>query len=272
MSADHASRQTPVRTAGQRPARDWASADFAQLRQRIHALVNDLMRGVLDAFVMASPAEIGELMRSTGPTREWDGTSFRFDHAAKATNGAVPAPAADRLEREDRPPASSGRGPRLGAEERTKPLKRNAAKRTVVHDSLRGSGQSLDRLEEAGRDARSSFGSHDPFDITSPSELLASAGSRTSPGEILDRIALSFDRAVGGGEGAPAASASEPSKPDDPRSAPPATPPQRTPVDSPVVAIDTGAASERRPRVMLREGERLLSATGSGVVIRRARR
>src|SRR5271165_3126538 len=93
MSADHAARKTTVRRTGEEPAEDWASADFAQLRPRIHALVHDLMRGVLAAFVTASPAEIGELIQRGGQNREGAAAAWRLDRAARAVrSGSAAAP------------------------------------------------------------------------------------------------------------------------------------------------------------------------------------
>jgi hypothetical protein len=104
---------------------------------------------------------------------------------------------------------------------------------------------------------RPSLVPHSPFDITSPGDLLASVVMRAS--------SLADERAH-----AQAATAAD---------AAPAQPSERAsssllnhgPTASPSPA-DIEAASERRPRVVLREGESLLSATGSGVVIRRERR
>jgi hypothetical protein len=264
MSADHAVRKTTVRKAGEQPAKDSAGADFAQLRPRIHALVHDLMRGVLAAFVAASPAELAELIRAAGQSRGSQGASFRFDRAAKAVNGATQA--ALRSIFEDVSPEAQ-----LADEGRPSPTKRNAAKRAAIRETLHGGLKTFERSEDDDRDAKPPLGSHDPFDITSPGELLASSGSRTSPVEAPGRTFSSPDGE--GGEGAPSAPLVEPSRPNEgPLSNLLETPPTRAAEDAPVVAIAPEAASERRPRVVLREGERLLSATGSGVVIRRARR
>jgi hypothetical protein len=94
---------------------------------------------------------------------------------------------------------------------------------------------------------------HSPFDITSPGDLLASVQVLGRRGPLDDNSAQQ-----------PAARV--PSAAADYLTATPATPP------APPSTSDIEAASERRPRVVLREGERLLSATGSGVVIRRERR
>jgi hypothetical protein len=264
MSADHAARKTTVRRAGEQPAKDRAVADFAQLRPRIHALVHDLMRGVLAAFVAASPAEIAELIRAAGQSRGSRGTSWRFDRAAKAVNGATQA--APRSIFEHVSPEDQ-----LAAEGRPSSVKRNAAKRAAIRETLHGGVHAFGRSENDGRDAMPPLGSHDPFDITSPGELLASSGSRTAPVEAPSQTLSSPDGEVG--EGAPSAPIVEQSQPKEGTlSNWLEAPPKRAAMDAPVVAIAPEAASERRPRVVLREGERLLSATGSGVVIRRARR
>jgi hypothetical protein len=88
---------------------------------------------------------------------------------------------------------------------------------------------------------------NDPFDITSPSELLASTDEPPRQGTLARP---------------PPAEASHTDLPH--------------PAESVTSLLDTSSdkevSSERRPRVVLREGERLLSATGSGVVFRRERR
>ena len=99
----------------------------------------------------------------------------------------------------------------------------------------------------------------DPFDITSPGQLLA------SPDAILPRTLETpfLDLPV--------------QAPIQPPSSAPVGPPtaekEAEPESSTALRdVDADAASERRPKVVLRAGERLLSATGSGVVIRRERR
>jgi hypothetical protein len=274
MSADHDARQTTVLGAGERPAKDWASADFAQLRRRIHGLVDDLMRGVLGAFVNASPAEIGELIKSVGQIRGPERADWRFGQGANAANGAAPSLDASRSRLEGELGASVARSPLMGAAERTSPPKRNAAQRLAMRNSAHREIGSFDRLEERPEDKRRetrSTAAHNPFDITSPGELLASVGTRTPPGESSEGTASKFDYASRGIEGAPEAAAVEASKPAE-LPAILTEPTKRRPVDSPASSSDQEAPSERRPRVVLREGERLLSATGSGVVIRRARR
>jgi hypothetical protein len=95
----------------------------------------------------------------------------------------------------------------------------------------------------------------DPFDITSPGQLLA------SPDAILPRTLETpiLDPPIQAASPAPVA--------------PPAAEREAEPESSTALRdADADAASERRPKVVLRAGERLLSATGSGVVIRRERR
>lgn len=91
---------------------------------------------------------------------------------------------------------------------------------------------------------------HDPFAITSPGELLApreEIAPRPSEPPPSERTAPT--RAVALLETRPATDSS-----------------------TTLRDVDADAASERRPKVVLRAGEHLLSATGSGVVIRRERR
>jgi hypothetical protein len=271
MSADHAARQTTARRSGERPEKDWAGAEFARLGQRIHDLVDDLMRGILDAFVAASPVEISELIRARGATYDWDGTSWRFERVAEEGSMRAPHAALARPIENSRL-APSARSEQAGAEERRPPSKPNITRRAAVRNSVRGGTESFEPIEAKAGDARSPLGSHDPFDITSPGELLASAGSRTTTGETFDLTSPKVGHSAARFEDSLVASATEPSKPDDAPSTLAATTSKQAHTDGPVVAIDPSAASERRPRVVLREGERLLSATGSGVVIRRARR
>jgi hypothetical protein len=93
-----------------------------------------------------------------------------------------------------------------------------------------------------------------PFDITSPGDLLATV-------QAMGRRALAVEENAAP---PPAAAAAPPSAPE--------LPPTLAAPPAPPSTSDIEAASERRPRVVLREGERLVSATGSGVVIRRDRR
>ncbi|MDP9149048.1 MAG: hypothetical protein M3O36_03780 [Myxococcota bacterium] len=93
---------------------------------------------------------------------------------------------------------------------------------------------------------------HDPFDITMPSELLAST-EETKQGRS---------------DGGTTAGATGQAYVAEPRLLPRLL---STPA-SPAAGDDAEAESERRPKVVLREGERLLKGTGSGVVIRRERR
>jgi len=106
--------------------------------------------------------------------------------------------------------------------------------------------------KEEGTERRAALPA-DPFDITSPGELLA------SPDEI-------------------SPSARETSLPEvheqPPTPQAPAPTEARPAADSATALrdVESDAASERRPKVVLRAGESILSATGSGVVIRRERR
>ncbi|MGA7121984.1 MAG: hypothetical protein WBY94_17885 [Polyangiaceae bacterium] len=264
MSADHAARKTTVRKTGEEPADDWAGADFAQLGPRIHALVHDLMRGVLAAFVAASPAEIGELIQRGTQNREAAAATWRLDRAARAVRGGSPA-APSPLEGI----APAARDEELGSDDG---LKRSAGKRGRIPEAASGRARrTTARTEDASPEARPPLGSHDPFDITSPSELLASSDNPAPSVEAQSRSSASGDRA--GAEGGETAPANESGKPKEPSPSSLLEPPApRGAAATSVVAIDPDTSSERRPRVVLREGERLLSATGSGVVIRRARR
>jgi hypothetical protein len=128
-------------------------------------------------------------------------------------------------------------------------LKRAAAKARVYgRNTLRHVEPAHSRSEDFDRKAPA--GPADPFDITSPSELLA------SPDEILPQAPEAPSRDLSAQPPTPIPIESRPAR------------------DSSTALrdADADAASERRPKVVLREGERLLSATGSGIVIRRERR
>ena len=184
MSDDHAARKTTVRRTGEEPAKDWPGADFAQLRPRIHALVHDLMRGVLAAFVAASPAEIGELMQTAGQNREGAAAPWRLNRAPRAVRGgSTAAPSTlDGLS-----PAPAARDAELESHER---LKRNAGKRAGIRRAASfGATRTMARGDHASPEARPPLGSHDPFDITSPSELLASSDGPTPSVEAPSRSA-----------------------------------------------------------------------------------
>jgi hypothetical protein len=127
--------------------------------------------------------------------------------------------------------------------------KRNAVARSGARSAPRAAMSS--RSERLERNPPS-MSPQSPFDITSPGDLLATVqalGRRLPFGEESSAQAAP----------APASTPELPSM----LMAPPPAPPSTS---------DIEAASERRPRVVLREGERLLSSTGSGVVIRRDRR
>jgi hypothetical protein len=264
MSADHAARKTTVRKTGEEPADDWTGADFAQLGPRIHTLVHDLMRGVLAAIVTASPAEIGELIQRGTQNRQGAAATWRLDRAARAVRGASPAVPSTF---EGMSPALAARDDELGSDDGPK---RSAGKRGRIPVAAAGRARrTTARSEDASPEARAPLGSHDPFDITSPGELLASSDNPAPSFEAPSRSSLSVDRTEGG-ETAPATESAKPKEASPSSLLEPAAP--RGAGATSVVAIDPDTSSERRPRVVLREGERLLSATGSGVVIRRARR
>jgi len=237
MSADPSASQTSIRELR---ARRSARARDLELRKRIGELVSELMRDILGLVVSGSAAEIGELLESAAHPRSQSGEGRETFRAA-----------------------SRGR-------------RRSTNALAFAQD--RG---------EAGR--RPSMAPNSPFDITSPGELLASP-------DILSRVeqALPATRHEGTdaptpavAEAEPAAAAApnltpapaEPQPPDPPPPgrAPsllePPAPTRRRAAAAPAAAADAEAEaeSERRPRIVLREGEQLVSATGSGVVIRRAR-
>ena len=148
-------------------------------------------------------------------------------------------------------------GETLGAIENGRPIavvvearpKRNVVARNGARSAPRAG--TLSRSERLARNPPS-ISPQSPFDITSPSDLLATVQA------LGRRLPLAEESAATAAYLAPAPTPQLP-----PTLADPPAPPSTT---------DIEAASERRPRVVLREGERLLSATGSGVVIRRDRR
>jgi hypothetical protein len=208
MSADQFTRQAGARKTGEGPA-DRAAVGETQLGRRIRELKVNLVRGVMHAISMASPDELGDIVPRAAFERA-DSVAAQLPNEARKRRADA---------HEHRPsPAGKTRGMWIT-------LADNAANE---------------------REASSPPLPNDPFDITSPMELLAST--------------------------------------DDPSPRPAAVhePPARMPsiLEHPrpaesvtsLVDGDKEAASERRPTVVLREGEHLLSATGSGVVIRRERR
>lgn len=260
MSSDSSVRQTTVPKPGERPAGSRVDTDLAKLGLHIRALVDDLMRDVLDAVAKASTAEIGELIGSLDRGRPKNGAPWAdapeaiFDTAA--INGTSAPHSAARSKREGVAESPVGRDRGLGTPVR------------VASPRPAGAGWMADRKserrEDKGRRPKAPL-AHGPFDITSPGELLASTSVLSYPQA----------RAVE----TPKAEPSQPTMLVQPVAAPAPSapgPPQPTTVSAEnVVALsppDSEAASERRPKVVLREGERLLSATGSGVVIRRERR
>ena len=235
MSSDLSARQTRTPRVGEGPGTDWSRPAVAQLRRQIQSLADDLMRSILGAITESSAVEIGELIRT----------------GALASAPLVP------------------NQPRRAAA-RFATMQTNAAERTAASDAPnRRQGQLRERVKESGRETRSSLASHDPFDITSPSELLASTHStpRTVAafGPLLDGTPPGVN-ASSGVDAAPRA-ADGPLLLDPQRN-----PPAAGESAAALPAGDREAESERRPKIVLREGERLLSSTGSGVVIRRERR
>ena len=227
MSSDRPGRQTTVLETDVGLAQE---ADFAKLQRRVRTLVRELMREVLAAVAMASPAEIGELMRDR-PERK----SVALDHVP----AVIPLVSAI-------PSSSNGsRAPSMRAQP--------AARRTPRLRSRRDLGDTAP-AHDARKDAVSLVLQQDPFAITSPGELLASGVSEP-------QVDTSERRA----HPQPIALASE-------KPAPQAVAPSLLEPPAPPPPSDKVVESERRPRIVLREGERLLSATGSGVVIRRERR
>jgi hypothetical protein len=255
MSANQSARHTTVRGSDERADEDHSDAGETRLRRRIRELVKDLVDDVLGAMATASAREIGELIMSIGPSQEADGLSSRPSR--------VPWRADGQRSGADTPNARVNRPARGQPRDRTE--LRNVA------------GQAG---PEHAQDAMLPPLHSDPFDITSPGELLASTGDPSSPPRT-QRLASPTAPVAGPPDGAPGSS--DPvaaAVADMPRTAPrrdlsAATPlVQPSPADSSTALVDGDreASSERRPTVVLRAGERLLSATGSGVVIRRERR
>jgi hypothetical protein len=288
MSSNHSARQTTVPKAGERLANNWVGTDFAQLRQRIRDLVDDLMRDVLDAVSMASAVEIGGLIGILDSRRDRDGTPSNLDRA-RARAAGVPSRPDRAVARAAHEPSRLDRVTVRAAEMTSTPGERASSPKRD------GGGRAGDPYA-ARRRGRSRLLPHSPFDITSPSELLASTGivpvppAATAPpsGQASGRSAASFDRATPRGgdllDGrsprldptaarAADATSAPPGRGRDPNDASSSgQEPAATDSSITLSASDAEAASERRPKVVLREGERLLSATGSGVVIRRERR
>jgi hypothetical protein len=242
MSSDFSARHTTIPQVGQRLGTDWSRPAIVQLRRQIHRLAEDLMRDILGAITESSAAEIGELIR---------------------TGALVSAPLVPNRPRRTAPHSA--------------PMQTNAAERTAPSDaSNRRQGTLRERVNESGREARSQVASHDPFDITSPSELLASTHETrrtvSAFGPLFDgtppRIDSAGTKATDASSGLDAA----PKAADAPSLDPNGSLPAAGESVGALPAGDREAESERRPKIVLREGERLLSSTGSGVVIRRERR
>jgi len=262
----------------------------AELRRRVHELVDELMRRVIGAMLAGSPAELAQLM---GALQQRSGGA-----AAQRATAARSEPAESRG-------AGRAHGARVGSPAAA--AERRPAKRGHAHAPGRTAARDgRDHLRPAAAEARPSVLPHSPFDITSPGELLASteaprsaltlASARELPSLLetpsvrqaaADRDAhapaASSGRAdaaqtdEGPGPAAPS-SATREARLDAARTleAPPARARRaaRAAAAAPAAAAEAEAEaeSERRPKIVLREGEQLLSATGSGVVIRRARR
>jgi hypothetical protein len=256
MSANQLARHITVRGIDEGVDEDHSDAGETELRGRIRELVTDLVHEVLGAMAAASAREIGELIVSAGPSREPDSSSSRAHRApgrADAQRSGAEAP--------------SARGSR--------PARGRPSYRTEQRHVAGPAGS------EHAHDTKSPPSHSDPFDITSPGELLASTGEtssrpRTQPLPSSDAVAGGPPNGAAVSSDAAAAAVADltlaaPAR----RDLSAATPfVQPSPADSSTALVDSDreAASERRPTVVLRAGERLLSATGSGVVIRRERR
>ncbi len=217
-----------------------------KLRRRVGELVEELTSGLLEAITKASAAEIATLLETPGvlPTP--------FDPRKYAT----------------------------GARERSTLPRPAGAERSTLTE-LRGSRNGF-RSDgpDTNRDSGPAHGQSDAFDITSPGELLASTQETQTKAPstgVLAEGTRSHASPSGRGVAEGLLGLEEVAEP---RVARPAASQSVSAHDSPAapessVALpgkDQQADSERRPRIVLREGERLLSATGSGVVIRRERR
>ena len=204
-----------------------ADGKDAKLRRQIRVLADDLMREMLRAVCAASASEIAQAISALEDTRA--------ERAALQRSSA---------------------GARLNG----RPHKTDFALALAADAALgRRAGQAHRERATDSRDADvSPPQSHapNPFDITMPSELLASTDD-AKPARSDDARA--------------AAAASTPSTEGEPR-VPPRVLSASDGSSRTAAADEAEAASERRPKVMLREGERLLKGTGSGVVIRRERR
>lgn len=150
-------------------------------------------------------------------------------------------------------------GETIGAIEHGAPIAVVANGRPKRNGVVRNGARSTPRVTASSRQESAernnpSMSPQSPFDITSPGDLLATV-------QALGRRVPSVEE-----NAAPMA------PPPAPQSAPELPPAVAAAPPAPPSTSDIEAASERRPRVVLREGEHLLSATGSGVVIRRDRR
>jgi hypothetical protein len=236
MIDDQSARQTTVGETDDELGEDRDAGD-GNLQQAIRALAADLVHDILAAVASASAAELGELIRFAQQNRARDSAHSNLDRAAPRPADPRPGASFDHAA----PEVSSGQRERAW-----KP-------RAIPRGGERSGPQRAAR--EAEVDLMAHAGPSDPFDITSPHELLASTDEPSVQ--------------------PPQASADSPDRSQDlPRSTalPSLLQQPATESSTALVEGDSDAASERRPKVVLRAGERLLSATGSGVVIGRERR
>ncbi len=203
-----------------------ADGKDAKLRRQIRVLADDLLREMLRAVCSASASEIAEAISALEGTRA-ERAALRRSAAGARLNGL--------------------------------PHKTNFALALAADAAFgrRGGPAHRERATDSRDADLSPPQSHapNPFDITMPSELLASTDD-AKPARSDDARA--------------AAAASTPPTEGDPRVLPHLLASDSS--SRAAAADEAEAASERRPKVMLREGERLLKGTGSGVVIRRERR
>jgi hypothetical protein len=247
MSDDQSARHTTIDEVDDELEQD-SSANETRLRQSIRQLAADLVHDILAAVASASAAELGELIRyaddhgnhDDAPRLGVDRVASRSAGVASGTNHTRAADSAiATVPRE--------RSLQFGA-----PMPDPLWKRRGLSGGIDGSVQVPDR--QPGIDARAQLAPNDPFDITSPHELLASTDEPPQqPVASSDSTEVPQEQAR---------SASLPSLLQQPA----------TESTTALMEGDSDAASERRPKVVLRAGERLLSATGSGVVIGRERR
>ncbi|MDP9036899.1 MAG: hypothetical protein M3O50_19040 [Myxococcota bacterium] len=213
--------QSRVHGVVEQLAEGLAAGQHERIRRRIRDLADDLMRDMLHAICGASASELAEAM-----------TAFEESRPERAALQRAVA----RMSTVERFSKTDSAHPR------------HTTQLTQAHPEESGRRE----RERASRLPRPPSQTHDPFDITMPSELLASTEETKQ------------NRSDGSGSTAATRHASG-RETRLPRLL-------STLATSPASADDAEAESERRPKVVLREGERLLKGTGSGVVIRRERR